>query len=62
MNKRQLIEAIRAVNENAEERFLEQFAEADLAEYLNRLQHASTRNVRIASWVKKPNRDYRLVS
>jgi hypothetical protein len=62
MNKRQLIDAIRGLNQHAETGFLEQFAEVDLAEYLERLQGAANRNVRLTSWVKKPQRDYRMVS
>lgn len=62
MDKRQLIEAIRRLNEHAEERFLQQFDETDLAQYLNRLEQASVRNVHLKHWSRAPKRGYRMVS
>ncbi len=66
MDKRQLIETIRTLNEHAEPKFLQQFAETDLAQYLERLQQASTRNIRLKRWVRpakrESQREYRMVS
>ncbi|HEX8342140.1 MAG TPA: hypothetical protein VF624_14645 [Tepidisphaeraceae bacterium] len=62
MNKRQLIDAIRELNEHATEIFLQQFAENDLSEYLVRLREASTRNVRLTRWRRPARREYRMVS
>jgi len=62
MDKRQLIEAIQTLNENAEGRFLEQFDAQDLAEYLKRLHEASTRNLHLKTWAKPSKREYRMVS
>ncbi len=62
MDKRQLIEAIQTLNENADTKFLQQFVESDLAQYLERLQQASTRNIRLKSWVRPARRDYKMVS
>ena len=52
MNKRQLIEAIRKHNTTVETAFLVQFDEADLAEYLTRLEAASKKQQLIAGWVR----------
>ncbi len=62
MDKRQLIEAIQETNPHAETRFLSQFNEQDLAEYLARLQQASTRNISLKSWTRPAKREYRMVS
>lgn len=43
MNKRQLIDAIRAHNPTASERFLKQFEEEELARYLDNLEGAAER-------------------
>ncbi|MBC7782769.1 MAG: hypothetical protein H7144_02935 [Burkholderiales bacterium] len=62
MEKRQLIEAIQTLNENAESKFLQQFEAPDLAEYLKRLQDASTRRIHLKTWSRPAKRDYRMVS
>ena len=62
MNKRQLIDAIRELNQHATEQFLQQFAESDLSEYLTRLKEASTRNVHLTRWRRPARREYRMVS
>ena len=53
MRKRQLIEAIRAINATASPEFLARFDEDALQQYLTNLQNASRRNVRIAGWIKR---------
>lgn len=62
MDKRQLIAAIQESNQNAETRFLSQFSEQDLSEYLQRLQQASIRNVRLKPHQKPLRREYRAVA
>ncbi len=62
MQKSQLIQAIQALNENAESQFLEQFNETDLAEYLKRLEEASQRNIHLKTWSRPSKREYRMVS
>lgn len=57
MNKRQLIEAIRAANPSATEQFLQQFDEQSLQQYLNRLEDAARRAPQIATWVRPVRRD-----
>jgi hypothetical protein len=52
MDKRQLIEAIRKYNTTVEQAFLVQFSEADLREYLGRLEAASRKEQLIAGWVR----------
>jgi hypothetical protein len=61
MNKRQLIEAIRKHNTSVETAFLVQFSEADLTEYLGRLEAASKKQQLIAGWVR-PRSVMRLAS
>ncbi len=61
MNKRQLIEEIRQINLTASARFLEQFQEKDLQEYLDHLQSAARHDLRIGGWVRKRPR-YRMAS
>lgn len=53
MNKRQLIEAIRKHNTTVETAFLVQFSEADLAEYLGRLEAAYKKQQLVAGWVRR---------
>jgi len=53
MNKRQLIDEIRQFNVTASSRFLEQFQEKDLQEYLEHLQSAARNDLRIGGWVRK---------
>ncbi len=52
MNKGQLIESIRNYNTSVQLVFLEQFSEADLREYLARLESAHKKQLLIAGWVK----------
>jgi hypothetical protein len=53
MDKRQLIEEIRAINTSAEAQFLSQFEEPALVKYLEHLQDARNKVVRIGGWVKR---------
>jgi hypothetical protein len=62
MNKRQLIDAIRACNPSATESFLGQFDEDALQQYLNRLEDAQRRAPQIRSWVRPMRRELRMVS
>ena len=59
MNKRQLIDDIRRFNINVQPRFLAQFDEAALKQYLQNLQAAQDKRVRVADWVRRPQ--FRLV-
>ena len=61
MSKRQLIDEIRAFNPTAEVQFLQQFDEKALSEYLDHLQMARERSVRIRSWSRRTS-TMRLVS
>lgn len=61
MNKRQLIDEIRLLNSTAQVQFLAQFDESALKHYLDHLQAAIDKRIRIAGWVKKKPR-LRLVS
>ena len=61
MDKRQLIEEIRKINLSAAPRFLEQFEEKDLQEYLDHLQAAARHDMRIGGWVRKRPR-FRMAS
>ena len=61
MNKRQLIEAIRKHNTTVDTAFLVQFSEADLGEYLGRLEAAFKKQQLIAGWVR-PRSQMRLAS
>ncbi len=62
MDKRQLIAAIQETNQNADTRFLSQFSVQDLSEYLQRLQQASLRNVRLKPNFRPQRREYRAVA
>jgi hypothetical protein len=55
MDKRQLIEQICKYNTTVETGFLDQFTPQELAEYLDHLQAAQTKQVRIVGW-KKPRK------
>lgn len=61
MNKRQLIEAIRQHNTSVDTAFLVQFEEADLVDYLTRLEAAAKKQRLIAGWVR-PRHVLRLAS
>ena len=52
MSKRQLIDEIRVLNPTAEQQFLAQFNEEDLAAYLTNLQSASQNRLRIGGWTR----------
>ncbi len=52
MTKRQLIEEIRRLNTTVEPRFLVQFDETALRQYLDHLKAASSQRIRIAGWVR----------
>ena len=53
MTKRQLIEDIRRYNLTAQPKFLAQFDEAALKQYLDHLEGARRKHLRLAGWVKK---------
>lgn len=53
MSKRQLIDQIRQINASAAPRFLMQFDDAALTQYLDHLKAAQQRRVRIAGWVRQ---------
>ena len=61
MNKRQLIDDIRRFNITAQPRFLAQFDEAALKQYLENLKSAQDKHVRIARFVDRQPK-FRLVS
>src|SRR4051794_41033072 len=63
MNKRQLIDGIRQLNQTAQPEFLLQFDEEALDQYLKHLQNAQEKRLKIAGWVKSiPKPKFRLVS
>jgi hypothetical protein len=53
MNKRELIDDIRRINNTAEPQFLAQFDEAALKQYLEHLEGAQKKHLRIAGWVRR---------
>ena len=53
MTKRQLIDEIRAFNPTAQPRFLQQFDEKALSQYLDHLHSAQKRAVRLRSWSRR---------
>jgi hypothetical protein len=53
MTKRQLIDDIRQINTTAQPQFLMQFDDAALKQYLEHLQSAHQRNLRIGGWVRR---------
>ena len=53
MSKRQLIDEIRAFNPTAHPQFLLQFDESALKQYLEHLQSAQGKRLRIGGWVRK---------
>lgn len=61
MSKRQLIDEIRILNSTAQTRFLAQFDEAALQQYLEHLQSAKSRHIRIRHWNRR-NLNLRMVS
>ena len=62
MTKRQLIDDIRHYNTSAQPQFLAQFNDDALRQYLQHLQDAARKHVRIAGWVRKPQSRVRLAS
>lgn len=61
MNKRQLIDDIRRINTTVQPRFLAQFDEEALKQYLTHLRDAQDKRLRIGGWVRRQPR-LRLVS
>ena len=61
MTKRQMIDDIRKHNPTAQTQFLAQFDAQALQQYLEHLQSAELKHVRIAGWVKRQPK-LRLVS
>ncbi len=61
MTKRQLIDDIRRLNPTAMPQFLAQFDDSALKQYLEHLQAAEAKHVRIAGWVRRQPK-LRLVS
>ena len=53
MSKRQLIDDIRRYNVSVQPQFLAQFDENALTQYLDHLQSAARKQVRIAGWVRR---------
>ena len=53
MSKRQLIDDIRKLNPTAQPTFLSQFDDAALKEYLDSLQAAQSKRLRIGGWVRR---------
>ena len=63
MNKRQLIDAVRQLNQTAQPEFLAQFDDDALRQYLDHLQSAFDKRLKIAGWVKAiPKPRFRMVS
>jgi hypothetical protein len=63
MDKGQLIEGIRRINQSAEPHFLEQFDEESLRQYLEHLKTAQEKRVKVLGWVKTiPRPRFRMVS
>jgi len=61
MNKRQLIDDIRRYNPTAQPRFLSQFDEASLHQYLTHLESAHLKRTRSTA-VTRPDTNLRMVS
>jgi hypothetical protein len=63
MNKRQLIDGIRQLNQTAQPDFLAQFDDQALQQYLRHLETAQEKRLKVAGWVKSlPRPKFRLVS
>ena len=63
MNKRQLIDGIRQLNQTAQPDFLAQFDEDALRQYLQHLTVAQAKRLKVAGWVKSiPKPRFRMVS
>jgi hypothetical protein len=61
MSKRQLIDDIRQFNAHIEPHFLARFDESALKQYLEHLQIARQKPLRLGSWVRKTPK-FRMVS
>ncbi|MGH7214402.1 MAG: hypothetical protein ACREIT_06535 [Tepidisphaeraceae bacterium] len=61
MNKRQLIDDIRRYNTSVQPQFLAQFDEDALKQYLQHLEGAHRKHLRISGWVRRQPK-LRLVS
>ena len=61
MSKRQLIDEIRELNTTVQPPFLAQFDEPALRQYLEHLQGAQQKRMRIETWVRRQPK-FRLVS
>lgn len=61
MTKRQIIDDIRKHNISVQPQFLAQFEVTDLKQYLEHLESAQKKHLRIAGWVRKQPK-LRLVS
>jgi hypothetical protein len=61
MNKRQLIDDIRRLNTSVQPQFLIQFDEEALKQYLDHLEGAQRKHLRVVGW-SKPAQKLRLVS
>lgn len=53
MSKRQLIDEIRRYNTTAQPQFLAQFDESSLREYLQHLESANKKHLRIDGWSRR---------
>jgi hypothetical protein len=63
MNKRQLIDGIRQLNQTAQPDFLAQFDDEALQQYLQHLQSAQDKRLKVEGWVKAiPKPKFRMVS
>ena len=63
MDKGQLIDEIRRINQSAEAQFLEQFDEESLRQYLEHLKQANEKRAKVMGWVKTiPRPRFRMVS
>ncbi len=62
MSKRQLIDDIRTLNPTARPQFLAQFDEESLRQYFDHLRDAREKRLKVASWIRRPEPKFRLVS
>ena len=62
MSKRQLIDEIRRHNNTAQPRFLAQFNETALQQYLEHLESAHRKHLRLAGWTRDQQSMLRMVS
>jgi len=61
MTKRQLIDEIRRLNTSVQPHFLAQFDDPALKQYLEHLQSAASKRVKVAGWIRRQPK-LRLVS